>query len=133
MRHRCAFIFGFAFAVIGCTSNSEPTNPAANQTAADELNNAVRAVISEILKVDPSTIQMDKPISDPPLKADDLDLVEIVMELEDRLSIEISDAPSSGIPAPYPGKSSFKLLQINLVAIVRDAPKKKMNRSRPNH
>jgi hypothetical protein len=65
---------------------------------------------------------MDRPISDSPLKADDLDLVEIVMELEERLGIEIADAAIERQAGPL-GKGTVRITPSQLVSIARDAPK----------
>ena len=132
MRHRYLFIVGLVFAINGCASKSGPANAPSNQNV-DEAGRAVRDVISKILKVDHSAIRMDKPLSDPPLKADDLDLVEIVLELEDHLGIEISDAALERYAGAVSGKGPPRITPNQLASIVRDAPKKKMNRSRPNH
>jgi acyl carrier protein len=106
----------------GCNSERETARSLNIQAPPDASERAVRAVISELLKVDSAGIPMDMPISDPPLKADDLDLVEIVLELEERLGIEIPDADLKR----YAGKLAESLVEITpnqLVAIVRDAPK----------
>jgi acyl carrier protein len=68
------------------------TNPPKAPAADDAEQKLVRTVIADQLKVDPASIVMDRPISEPPLKADELDLVEIVMTLEEQRGVEISDA-----------------------------------------
>jgi acyl carrier protein len=63
---------------------------------------------------------MDRPISEPPLKADDLDLVEIVMTLEERRGVEISDAALERY-----GKlgGPVRITPNQLATIVKEAPK----------
>src|SRR5437868_14700378 len=91
MRSARRCFLALIIAAVGCTSSTDPPKGPTKLNPPDAAEKAVRAVISELLKVHPSSIAMDKPISDPPLNADDLDLVEIVMELEERHGIEIAD------------------------------------------
>jgi acyl carrier protein len=111
-RHWC--LVAIALLGFGCTSErkTEDDSILANKPTPDAIESLVRNVISELLKVDSSAIPMDKPISDPPLKADELDLVEIVMELEERQGVEIPDAAI---------ESSVRITPNQLVAIVRHA------------
>jgi acyl carrier protein len=108
-----------------CASNTEQPKGRSNQGTPDAAEKAVRAVISDLLKVDSSAIPMDKPISEPPLKADDLDLVEIVMELEERQGVEISDAALERYAGGKFGKGPIRITPNQLVLIVREAPKLK--------
>ena len=107
----------------GCTSKAAPVNELGNQPAPDAAGKVVRAVISDLLKVDSSAIPMDKPLSDMPLKADELDLVEIVMELEERHGVEISDAAVERYMGEKFGKGPVRITPNQLVSIVREAPK----------
>ena len=116
---RCSqwYVIALMLAVSGCESNTEPATSRSKQTAAD-AEKVVRSVISKFLKVDASAIPMDRPISDPPLKADDLDLIEIVMELEDKQGIQIPDASLDR----YAGKNGpVRITPNQLVAIVVEA------------
>lgn len=70
---RSRFLVGILVNMLGCTANTDKGQPGD-------------------AKLDASAIRMDNPISDPPTKADDLDLVEIVMNLEERVGVEITDA-----------------------------------------
>jgi acyl carrier protein len=88
----------------------------------DTVERVVREVIADLLKVDAAVIPMDRPMSDPPLKADDLDLVEIVMEVEERLGIEIADDALER----QGGRLEKGLVWITpnqLVSVARKAPK----------
>lgn len=109
-------------AFLGCDTHSEPNKSPNTQSTPETVENAVRKVISKLMKVDSAAIPMDTPISDAPLKADDLDLVEIVMELEEQLGIQISDAALEQYSGKL-GKSPIKITPNQLVTIVRQAPK----------
>ncbi len=116
-----ALIVGVA--VWGCASNRDPDKDKSNQAVPHVSENAVRAAIAAVLKVDSSTIQMDKPFSDPSLKADELDLVEIVMELEERFGVEISDAALERSAGGKLGKDLLRLTPKQLVSAIQEAPK----------
>ncbi len=109
-------------AATGCTSNTDSAKVAKTQSGPDPAETRVRAVISELFKVDPSAIPMDKPISAPPLKADDLDLVELVMVLEERHGVTISDAAVERYAGKL-GKEPIRITPNQLVSLVREAPK----------
>jgi acyl carrier protein len=110
-------------ASLGCASKSDP--PQGPNNPGDSAEKSVRTVIGELLKVDPASIAMDCFISDPPLKADELDLVEIVMELEDRNNVEFSD---EAIEKHLGGKlggggGPARITPNQLALILRAAPK----------
>jgi acyl carrier protein len=114
-----------AAAVCGCTSNTEPGKGKSKQALPDNPEKVVRDVISAQMNVDSSAIQMDKPISDPPINADDLDLVEILMELEDRLGVEISDDAVERYAREKPGKGTARITPNQLMSIIQESPKVK--------
>jgi acyl carrier protein len=67
-----------------------PRPVAATQaSAADEDLRLVQTVVAELLKCKPQDVAPHKTFAQ--LRADELDLVEAVMEVEDRLTISISD------------------------------------------
>lgn len=107
-------------AVAGCTPGTGPPGSPARPSAGDPAETAVRGVISELLKVDSPAIPMDMPISERPLNADELDLVEMVMELEERQDVVISDAALQRYAG---GKSVIQITPNQLVLIVREAAK----------
>ena len=57
---------------------------------------------------------MNKPLSDPPLKADDLDLVELVMEVEERLGVAIQDDQVEKLSGKL-GKGPIRMTPIQIV------------------
>jgi acyl carrier protein len=62
----------------------------------DEVLNLVREHLAEELEVDAETISEQTRFKDD-LDADSLDLYELVMELEDRYGIKISEEQAAGI------------------------------------
>ena len=62
----------------------------------DEVLELIRSHLAEELEVDPSRIQDDTRFKED-LEADSLDLVELVMELEDRYGIRIPDEEAARI------------------------------------
>jgi len=108
---------------LGCTTSAEPGDSPAKTPTTDSSEKVVRQVIADLLKADPASIQMDKPISEPPLKADELDLVEIVLELEERLNVEISDDAVERYAGAKSGKQSLRITPNQLVSLAKEAPK----------
>lgn len=119
---RRAFV---ALAVIigGCTSNTDSPKVSNNEASPDAAEKVVRAVLAERLKTDASAIPMDKSISDPHLRADELDLVEIVMDLEERHGVEITDAAIEKYLGGKFGDGPARITPNQLVTVVREAPK----------
>ena len=112
----------------GCGPQAERTEtpvPAAPKirstpTPAEQPTEAgVREILASHFHVDAKEIPFDQSLDKPPLQADELDLVEIIMELEDRYSITIPDGEVSfestdretGLPA-------VRVTPQNLVKIV---------------
>jgi acyl carrier protein len=123
------YVLGLVIAINGCTSSADPTKAPVNEGDSGAVEKIVRDVIAEIMKVDAAVIQMDKPISTPPLKADELHLIEIVMELEERHGVEISDAALDR----YTGRKEGEPVRITpneLASIVREAPKRQHSRKK---
>ena len=99
MRFR-PIVFILLLTLPGCGSQDRPETPvsvapkvvpAAPKAPAGPTEVGVRRILAAQFEVDPSKIAFDQPMSKPPLNADELALVEIVMELEDHFSIVIPD------------------------------------------
>ena len=56
-----------------------------------DVEKVVRSVIAERFAVSPASFDLNESLSDPPFKADDLDVVELIMTLEERLGVVIPD------------------------------------------
>ncbi len=61
-----------------------------------KLLEQVRKIAADILRVKPRAIAVDVPLSKQKFRADDLDMVEIVMALEEAYKIEIPDNELGG-------------------------------------
>jgi acyl carrier protein len=70
----------------------------------------VRAIAADILGVKPADIDVDVPLSKQKAAADELDLVEIVMAIEDAFGTEIADADLGGTPAQFTATTSVRKL-----------------------
>lgn len=125
-------------AIAGCSGGESSKTPSgtsggsvagtagASSSAADPELDAVREVVAKHMQVPKSQLADDVPIGKmkPPL--DDLDLVEIIMELEDRFKITISDAAMAeelGGPKVKVSSSPFTLK--SFAKLVRQAKKPK--------
>jgi acyl carrier protein len=125
-------IRGFAVCLLlgvgGCSSSSDVAKPSTNPTSQDATEKTVRAVLADIVKVNAAVIDMNQPISKPPLKANELDLVEIVMELEERFDIAISDSALDRFMERKEGVP-IRITPAQLVMIVKEAPKRSKKRN----
>ena len=111
----------------GCADRPDPAT--GNAVAGMDVEAVVRAAIGQQFRVDPAAIDMDRPLSDPPLKADELDLVELIMEIEDRLGVEISDAEVERVGGIKPG-GPIRLTPADLVRLARTAKPAKAPKGR---
>jgi acyl carrier protein len=124
------FLVGLLVLVLGCTANTESPKGQPGDVKLDAAEKMVRAVIAEQMKVDASAIRMDNSISDPPTKADDLDLVEIVMTLEERVGVEITDAAIERYLGGKMINAPPRITPNQLARIVREAPKLEVKRKK---
>ena len=97
----CRLLFAAALICLaGCGPASQspaatrqtPAAPAGGPSAQSAAEGAVMEAAAKILNVRRGQIPLDIPLGKPPLNADELDVVEIVIEVEERLGIEIPDA-----------------------------------------
>lgn len=127
--YRCSVLV--IMSVVGCSGQSKPadlpTAPIVSQAAED----AVRTAIAEQFRIDASNIDMNKPLSEPPYKADELDLVELVMEIEERLDVMIPDGELDKLSGGKTGLSSGRITPSQLVTLATRAetrPKSKVKK-----
>jgi acyl carrier protein len=78
-------------AVGGCTNSPSPSKITEKQAPMQDVERVVRSVIAERFSVNPASIDMNAPLSDPPCKANELDVVELIMTLEEHLGVDIPD------------------------------------------
>ena len=62
----------------------------------DKVLDEIRAIIVEQLGVEPGDVREEATFQED-LNADSLDLVELIMEMEDRFKLKISDEDAEGI------------------------------------
>ena len=62
----------------------------------DKVLDEIRAIIVEQLGVEPGEVREEATFQED-LNADSLDLVELIMEMEDRFKLKISDEDAEGI------------------------------------
>jgi acyl carrier protein len=113
----------------GCDSKSRPQTSAPktegagpSQTASSDAGHilsGVRGVAAEQLKLEPGAVDVDAPLSKQKVAADELDLVEIIMKVEERFRVEIRDEEVSN-PA-----GQLKDLSVRRLTDIVAAKKKK--------
>jgi len=104
-------------------SSSQAPVPLPVKASSPRVVAEVRGIVAEMLGVKPADIDVSKPLS--AYKADELDLVEIVMECEDKFHVSISD---EAIETMIGSKDPVRALQLSathLARLVEDAPPEK--------
>lgn len=72
----------FVLAPLGCR----------NEASKADSERVVREVIAAQFRIAPHDIDLNQRLSAPPFKADDLDVVELIMSIEERIHVEIPDS-----------------------------------------
>ena len=102
LRSRLVIVLFISFSILsGCGNKSQPqtSNPQAEgdkPTWSDPLGNeqilnGIRDIVAKQLSLDAGAVDVDAPLSKQKIAADELDVVEIVMNVEDMFGIEIKD------------------------------------------
>lgn len=118
------------------TASPDPAAPAvaAEPAVADAASRDVEAFIpmllAEQLGIERSRIVMDRPIAGPPLGADELDLVEIVMEIEDHFDVTLSDEELVKIAGGTETEMPTRITPSHLVKLTKDAVKRAGGRAK---
>ncbi len=134
-RALCVMVMSIPYLLCGCTKSPPaagpvpapaqpvpaPAQPAPAAPKTVDVEELVRTVITKQFGVPAGKIAMDRPLSDPPLSADELDMVELVMELEDRLNITIPDEALEKRSKATKAADVVRITPADLVKIVRKA------------
>lgn len=77
-------------------SPSARATPQAVPADRQQLENIIRNVVAEVLRVSPSEVDVGAPLVKQKVPADELDAIEIVMGVEEKFGVEIADEDISG-------------------------------------
>ena len=105
----------------GCSGQPQPAGATADPAASRDPEVAVRAAIAAQFKLDPLAIDMSRPLSEAPYNADDLDLVELVMEIEEKLGVRIADERMEEMSGGKLGKTAIRITPAQLVILAKQA------------
>jgi acyl carrier protein len=117
MNHRNLAGIVLLILAAGCFDSSQKNT--APVKAPLDVEKAVREVIAKHLNVKPEAIDMRRPLTD--LKADDLDIVEIVMTLEERLEVAIPDSVLDKHGGLLPKNGPSRITAADLVAAAEES------------
>ena len=109
----------FIFALVGCSESSSTTtrSPASNGATNSETVTRVCDIAAEQMGVDKSKVDARTSLAD--LGADELDLVELVMTLEEEFNQTISDAEIERLSGGSDFTKGFgKLTMENLAGLI---------------
>jgi acyl carrier protein len=102
-------------------SKPKPARDNADPATSKELDEVVLTLLAEQLGVPRSQIDMNRPISSPPMNADDLDLVELIMEIEEHFEVTIQDQELVDISGAPPDKVLTRITPAHLVILTKQA------------
>jgi len=71
------------------------TTPQAVPADRQQLENIIRDIVAEVLRVAPGEVDVGAPLMKQKMPTDELDVVEIVMGIEEKFGVEIPDADIS--------------------------------------
>ena len=118
MKSYAAFAL-IAFAIFGCSNSNPPATSSSASSDAPSTVTRVLAVAAEQMGVDQSNIEASTSLAD--LGADELDLVELVMTLEEEFDQTISDAEIERMSGGEDLSKGFgKLTMADLAKLVDD-------------
>ena len=81
----------------GSCKTSQPQTAAKNPDANHEqITSKIRDIVAKKLELDPSTIDVDAPLSKQNAPGDELDATEIILDIEDEFHIEIKEEETGG-------------------------------------
>jgi len=70
------------------TNNPDPNH--------EQITSKIRDIVAKKLELDPSTIDVDAPLSKQKAPGDELDATEIILDIEDEFHIEIKEEETGG-------------------------------------
>lgn len=75
------------------STNNQTANVATRQSQLDnqQVVPVIRDIVAKILSIEPNAVDVDAPLSKQKVAADELDVVEIVMGVEETFGVEIKD------------------------------------------
>ena len=92
-----------AVACISCNPGASPTSSSRSTSARQDLDKlsqevltGVTQIVAESLRLNPEEVNVDAPLSKQRNPADELDVVEIVMKVEEAYQVEIKDEEVGG-------------------------------------
>jgi acyl carrier protein len=119
---RVGFLLLLPMCILGCEQRSTTDTKSqldsklqTHQPEADGVEGVVRRVVSERLRVNPQSLDMNKAI------ADELDVVQVVMTLEERFAVEIPDRVIEKHAGAKLGAPKCKPSPAQLIEIVKDS------------
>jgi acyl carrier protein len=118
--------------VAGCSEQPIPAMPKAvvTDSSSKEVEEFVPKLLAEQLAVDRSKIVMNRPIGEPPLGADELDLVEIIMEIEEHFDVSIPDEDLEEISGAKQDHLLTRITPAHLVTLAKKARERSSKRTK---
>jgi hypothetical protein len=104
------------FTVAGGMGALLVAKPGMHSGSTGEEERVVRAAIGDLFKVDPQSIIITRPLSDPPLRLEESHLAQLVAEIERRLGVQI---PGDQVEELSRDQSGNKRIQISPADLVR--------------
>ena len=105
------------------SAREQPVSTPGTEQRTLEIEMIVRRTIADLFDVDASVIDLERPLSAAPLELDDLDVVELVIELELRLGVEITDEEIARLAGAPQEDAWRRLTGAMLVAAASGSPR----------
>ena len=108
-------------AIAACSDTTPAKKRNVPVKSSQYIEQTLRSIIADQMKVGPDTVDMKKPLAGPPLKADEFEIVEMVTRLEDQIGVQFPKSVFEKHGGLASKNGPMNITPAELVAIAKNA------------